>query len=339
MNGNGWAINTGWSGNDMTSCCNGWFGVTCNNGAVTKIELPYNNLVGTLPDVFGSIGTLMILDLSHNQISGSIPGSLSANMANLRFLNLDVNAMNGNLPGFQNMPMLSSIHLKNNTFTGSIPDSWGSILTLTDIYLSNNNLTGPFPGAVLSLNQLVNLALDNNQINGVIPNNLGSMTSLQTFNLKDNHILGPIPESVGNLTGLTSFDLSNNRLRGNISPNIGRLQKLKRIMLGHNGLNGNIPEEFGTLGALEYIQLNFNQLNGQFPGFMAPRALGYCYMTPNQFQLCPDQTIVGNPNSMAFQCATDCIVGSTRPGAGSSTRVNLMTLITLAMAALAFVLI
>ena len=110
-------------------------------------------------------------------------------------------------------------------------------------------------------------------------------------------------------------------------------------MLGHNGLNGNIPEQFGTLGALEYIQLNFNQLNGQFPGFMAPRALGYCYMTPNQFQLCPDQSIVGNPNSMAFQCATDCIIGSTRPGAGSSTRVNLLTLITLAMAALAFVVI
>lgn len=107
-------------------------------------------------------------------------------------------------------------------------------------------------------------------------------------------------------------------------------------MLGRNGLTGPIPDSLGALAQLEYVQLNYNQLNGQFPSFMAPRALGYCYMTPNQFQLCPDDTIVHNPESMAFQCATDCFIGTTRPGAGSSTRANLFVTIALGLLALFF---
>ena len=77
-------------------------------------------------------------------------------------------------------------------------------------------------------------------------------------------------------------------------------------MLGHNALSGTIPDELGQLVNLEFLTLNYNQLNGQFPSFMAPRQLGYCYMTPNQFQLCPDESIANNPDSMAFQCAVHC---------------------------------
>lgn len=51
-------------------------------------------------------------------------------------------------------------------------------------------------------------------------------------------------------------------------------------------------------------------MNGQFPSSMAPPALGYCYMTPNQFQSCPDQSIINNPQSLAFQCSVDCIVNA-----------------------------
>ena len=51
-------------------------------------------------------------------------------------------------------------------------------------------------------------------------------------------------------------------------------------------------------------------MNGQFPSSMAPPALGYCYMTPNQFQSCPDQSIINNPQSLAFQCSVDCVVNN-----------------------------
>ena len=37
LNGKSWVISTGWSNGNMTSCCDGWYGVTCIHGAVTKM--------------------------------------------------------------------------------------------------------------------------------------------------------------------------------------------------------------------------------------------------------------------------------------------------------------
>lgn len=50
---------------------------------------------------------------------------------------------------------------------------------------------------------------------------------------------------------------------------------------------------------------------------MAPVALGYCYMTPNQFQTCPSPDIVANPESLAFQCSVDCVVKTKTKSAAS----------------------
>lgn len=37
LNGKSWVVSTGWSNGNMTSCCDGWYGVTCLHGAVTKM--------------------------------------------------------------------------------------------------------------------------------------------------------------------------------------------------------------------------------------------------------------------------------------------------------------
>lgn len=37
LSGKSWVISTGWSNGNMTSCCDGWYGVTCIHGAVTKM--------------------------------------------------------------------------------------------------------------------------------------------------------------------------------------------------------------------------------------------------------------------------------------------------------------
>ena len=88
--------------------------------------------------------------------------------------------------------------------------------------------------------------------------------------------------------------------------------------LGHNGFSGPIPNEIERLTKLESLIMNYNTFNGQFPSSMAPNALGYCYMTPNQFQSCPDQSIIANPQSLAFQCSVDCIVKSKKKKSAAS---------------------
>jgi hypothetical protein len=92
--------------------------------------------------------------------------------------------------------------------------------------------------------------------------------------------------------------------------------------LGHNGLTGQIPNQIGKLAKLESLNLNYNSLNGQFPSIDAPPTLGYCYMTPNQFQSCPDDSVIQNPQSLAYQCSVDCLVKNTKKKSSGLTINN-----------------
>src|SRR5262249_34859239 len=69
--GASWSNSTGkW--NTTTPCS--WFGVTCSSGHVTRVQLPNNNLVGTIASATTSdLTSLKILDLSTNSLTGSIP--------------------------------------------------------------------------------------------------------------------------------------------------------------------------------------------------------------------------------------------------------------------------
>ncbi|KAG0745162.1 hypothetical protein G6F23_004623 [Rhizopus arrhizus] len=123
---------------------------------------------------------------------------------------------------------------------------------------------------------------------------------------------GTIPEQIYSLTKLQTLDLSNNRFTGQISSNIGNLVNLHRLNLGRNSLTGPIPDQLAQLTKLQSLTLNYNLLNGRFPSITAPSNLGYCHMTPNQFQSCPDPSVTENPNSLAFQCSIDCITKTTK---------------------------
>ncbi len=69
--GASWTDKTNWG---STEPLDEWFGVTADsNGNVTALELPGNNLSGTLPAALGSLTSLTMLDLSDNQLSGTIP--------------------------------------------------------------------------------------------------------------------------------------------------------------------------------------------------------------------------------------------------------------------------
>jgi len=45
-----------------------WFGVVVEDGRVTKLMLPGNNLTGSLPDVFAALPQLRVLYLSRNEV-------------------------------------------------------------------------------------------------------------------------------------------------------------------------------------------------------------------------------------------------------------------------------
>jgi len=92
---------------DLTDSPTNWFGVVTGvyfpggggpaERHVDEINLPNNNLIGTLPVELGDLKDMNILDLSNNAITGSIPPELGAS-EDINFLYLQNNDLSGDIP-------------------------------------------------------------------------------------------------------------------------------------------------------------------------------------------------------------------------------------------------
>ncbi len=137
-NGQNWT--TAWN---LNQAMHTWHGVILNaNGCVAELNLPNNNLVGTLPNSIGGLATLVRLNVHSNQLSGSIPASIG-NITTLEQLWLFSNQMTGTLPSsIGNLSNLSHLGIGNNQFTGNIPASYGNLNSLGFLAIKNNNFSG-----------------------------------------------------------------------------------------------------------------------------------------------------------------------------------------------------
>src|SRR5262249_51380566 len=81
-----------------TSPCT-WFGIGCNHaGRVHSINLTSSVLQGTLQDFpFSSVPKLAYLDLSVNQLNGTIPSEIG-HLSKLVYLDLQINELSGVIP-------------------------------------------------------------------------------------------------------------------------------------------------------------------------------------------------------------------------------------------------
>ncbi|OAY66104.1 Phytosulfokine receptor 1 [Ananas comosus] len=108
-----------------------------------SIILSNNKLVGSILPGFNTLVNLHVLDLSFNDISGTIP-DLSG-MSNLESLDLSHNHLTGAIPpSLSRLHFLSNFSVAYNNLSGQIPTG-GQFDTLNDpsIYMDNYYLCGP----------------------------------------------------------------------------------------------------------------------------------------------------------------------------------------------------
>jgi hypothetical protein len=73
--------------------------------------------------------------------SGQIPDD--AAWTKLRYINLNNNSFNGTISEtFFSKENLTNIYFTNNTLSGTIPSNYGSAFALRDLWLNGNELTG-----------------------------------------------------------------------------------------------------------------------------------------------------------------------------------------------------
>ncbi|XP_059436552.1 receptor-like protein EIX2 [Corylus avellana] len=237
--------------------------------------------------------SLQELDLSFNQMNGTIPESIGK-LARLVSLNLFGNSWEGVLTEahFQNLTQLKSLRLSvkvstNSTLVLKVKQDWVPPFKLIDLKLTNMRIGPTFPTWLKTQNELNVLWLENAGISDTIPHGLWkSYPNVTDWNLSHNKLRGQVPyfkfqplvASVdlrsNKLEGplplfhnnLRSIFLGNNMFSGPIPKNIGELlPNLNWLDLSSNSITGRIPHSIGMLKKLGFLILRNNFLSGRLP--------------------------------------------------------------------------
>ncbi|XVF78378.1 hypothetical protein PTKIN_Ptkin14bG0126900 [Pterospermum kingtungense] len=236
-----------------------------------EIDFSASGISDSVPTWFWTTFHLVTnLNLSFNQITGSLPQSFSfigGGRYDACFLDLSSNNFTGPLPKFPNdFVILVSLNLSKNKLFGSITSICEYKGTISFLDLSNNLFSGVIPNCFAEWDKLTVLNLAENNLSGPVPMSIGSSTYLQMLSLRGNSLSGCLPSSTWNCTGLRFLDLSDNKLSGNIPEWIGQsFSSLIFLSLQNNQFHGSIPHQLCDLSDLQILDLSLNGLSSTIP--------------------------------------------------------------------------
>ncbi|KAK9161994.1 hypothetical protein Syun_002896 [Stephania yunnanensis] len=282
-----------------------------NLSRLEVLDMSFNEFVGPLPSIKASRKTIARIYLSSNNFSGQIPSSYANNdLPNLTYLDLSNNQLNGTIPlSLFTLPSLEVMILFKNKFIGilddeAFPNSISSPLTWLD--LSYNLLQGNIPKFISKFTSLERLDLRSNNFHGVVdPRMFASLKNLSEIHLSYNIMLlidtsdlaitipslsefaasscnlSAVPKFLRYQPVLQSLDLSNNQIQGKM-PDWLWTKVEYSLDLSNNSLVGfEDPFSNHSSSSLIYLDLSSNHFEGSLPNF--PKGMDIISLSKNDF--------------------------------------------------------
>ncbi|ONI22456.1 hypothetical protein PRUPE_2G130600 [Prunus persica] len=247
-----------------------------------------NKFTGEISPLLCNMNSLLYLDLSKNNLSGTLPQCLGNFSDGLILLLLGSNSFHGMMPqSFNNRSSLRMIDVSHNQLQGQLPRSLANCVILEYLVLSNNQFNDVFPIWLGTLPELKLLAMPHNEFYGVIGQSRTNIDfpRLRILDLSYNSFKGEIPPLFPNITvnkstymyTYVSYDLNGVSIVRSVAYSItlaikgldlhySKIQEgFAAIDISSNKFEGTIPEFVGNLKELHSLNISSNILNGSIP--------------------------------------------------------------------------
>uniref|UniRef100_A0A0R0GIZ8 Leucine-rich repeat-containing N-terminal plant-type domain-containing protein n=1 Tax=Glycine max TaxID=3847 RepID=A0A0R0GIZ8_SOYBN len=253
--------------------------------------------INSFPKFLAPLELLSNLDLSHNNIRGSIPQSFHEKLLHswnytIAHIDLSFNKLQGDLPIPPNG--IEYFLVSNDELTGNIPSAMCNASTLNILNLAHNNLTGQIPQCLSTFPYLSALDLQMNNLYGNIPWNFSKGNAFETIKLNGNQFDGPLPRSLAHCTNLEVLDLTGNNIEDTFPHWLESLQELQVFSLRSNKFHGVITS-FGAkypFPRLRIFYVSNNNFSGPLPASYIKNFQGMVSVNDNQTGL----KYMGNQN-------------------------------------------
>lgn len=264
-----------------------------------ELDISHNEITGTLP-LDGFSGTLELFDFSYNQIEGPLPQALLVQNP-LWYLGAGHNLLGDDVFNWADECAPTAENLANRMYC-----------SLQHVDLSNNNINvdlslhGPKWSLYEGLDDpeqltpgLLHLDLSDNFIHGPIPEDMNVLENLRLIDLDNNRFTSHIPASFDatafpametfHIGGL-NHDSSSGGSVG-LPTTVASMITLKSLNMSHDAISGSIPEVFYNLANLELLDLSGNIIGGTLPSYITGwRSMRQLDLGSNQFSgTLPDQ--------------------------------------------------
>ncbi|CAI5977560.1 unnamed protein product [Closterium sp. NIES-65] len=212
------------------------------------------HLGGELSASIGALSGLEELIVWRNAFTGEVPAEVDQ-MTALRRLDLSGNQLAGSIPSLLSLTNLMALDLGGNKLTGRVAENLATLKRLLHVDLSNNSLGGTFPRA-LSVNRRLTFLYAR------------TLTCMGTHarahgNLASNRFHGRLPWPISK--NMISLVLASNRFEGNVPWQWGQLQDLETLDVSSNNISGTIPLSLAHCTRLHTLLLQSNNLSGEVP--------------------------------------------------------------------------